>query len=228
MMSIRIFFIARVSTLGQIGIRRPFFASSTDHSRLLQEAEVHCLSTTEANVHQYVMASGGMDTEMVQKVPQLHLARLFVTDNALHGAKVINRTLGSLEAVCGKLVDAALADIKESATARSTLHGLSDWVLEGFDDLSSTPHPATAILGRLTPEGANLVKVIASSNSDKDYYMEVKDVWELLAKEFIQQKLSPEAALYQSKRATLEAIEHGTDTSDFANTSGGSMALFRF
>ena len=80
-----------------------FFASSTDHTRLLAEAEVHRWVVPPDNNNstsrtQYVLVANGMDLEMVKQVPQLHLARLFVTSDqsTMYGAKVVNRTLGDL------------------------------------------------------------------------------------------------------------------------------------
>jgi hypothetical protein len=125
--------------------KRPFFASSTDHTTLLQNAEVHRLvgqgvgsgGTVEAAPCQYVLVAQGTEVGLVQKVPQLHLARLWwdPSTNTIYGAKVVNRTLGSIPEVCPRLLDAALKDAKVAATAklstlpiqaRSTLHGLSE------------------------------------------------------------------------------------------------------
>ena len=44
--------------------RRTFFASSTDHTRLLEEAEVHKLIVDD-NIYQYVLVDYGMDTSTV-------------------------------------------------------------------------------------------------------------------------------------------------------------------
>lgn len=223
-------------------IIRPFFASSTDHTRLLHDAEVHRLPVAKDGVRQYVMASAGMDAAMVHKVPQLHLARLFVEDNGtLYGAKVINRTLGSLDAVCGKLVDAALADVRGAARARSTLHGLSEFVLLGIETLdgsnaaAAAAHPASScreILQGLSIADLSAVKAIASSKSNEEEEEEecasAKRTWELLAWEFVGQKQSSETLLYLSKGATLASIAHRSDTSDFSNTCGGAMVLLRF
>jgi hypothetical protein len=128
--------------------RRFFFASSTDHTRLLDEADVHRVTLVDG-VTQYVMAPNGTDLEIVQKVPQLHLARLFVKDNVLYGAKVINRTLGEPKLVCGKILDAALQDVGiDKARARSTLHGLSDWVLDGMRIKKASGQPLRALRRR--------------------------------------------------------------------------------
>jgi len=63
---------------------------------------------------------------------------------------------------------------------------------------------------------------------NKDDYQKVQNAWEKLAMEYLEKGLGKEAALYAAKGAKLTAIQHLTDTSDYANASGGSMALFSF
>lgn len=202
---------------------RPFFASSTDHSRLLAEAEVYCLPTSE-NIKQFVLVARGMDYHTVAKVPQLHLARVFLDKNTIYGAKVINRTLGNLTDVCGKLVDHALQEAGSDAQARSTLHGLSGWVLEGLQKADSSE-----ILSGLTEAERQAITEIARYTEKRHgVYEDAKEIWAKLAREFLEHKLSSEALLYQSKGATLVNVEHGLDTSDFASTCGTAMAMFSF
>jgi hypothetical protein len=185
----------------------------------LKEAEIHCLSG-ENNSKQYVMAASGLDLETVQKVPQLHLARLWLTDgNRIHGAKVVNRTLGDCSHVCERLLDAALSDAvagPEQAFVEgwSTLHGLSEWVLQqqnSSDSLSQSLHNAIA-----NNESSS------SGASEND-----NEIWEKVAMDFVNQGWSDESNLYREK-GLLNRIEHNADTSDFANTCRGSMAVFRF
>ena len=80
-----------------------FFASSTDHTRLLAEAEVHCWVVPSDNNNsssrtQYVLVVNGIDLEMVKRGPQLHLTCLFVTSDqrATYGVKVVNRAVEDL------------------------------------------------------------------------------------------------------------------------------------
>ena len=201
---------------------RTFFASSTDHTRLLNEAEIHCLAQDDGS-KQYVMAASGMDIDTVRKVPQLHLARLFLQDKTLFGAKVINRTLGNPSAVCGRLVEAALKDVGAGAKARSTLHGLSDWVLEGI-----RTQKGVDTLDNLPEAELKAIEAIAKGDLTDSVYQEGKERWEILAREYVDKNLGAEAALYQSKGGKLVTVEHQADTSEFANTSGGAMALFSF
>ncbi|CAB9507944.1 expressed unknown protein [Seminavis robusta] len=205
--------------------RRFFFASSTDHTTLLQNAVVHRLD--HGQYQEYVMAAEGMEPEMVQKVPQLHLARLFRRDTVLYGAKVVNSTLGVAKDVCGQLVDAALEDTKGGATApvkaKSTLTGLSAWVLAS----SSSSLQEQLQLPEST-WNTTIIQEIANGTDDESTYQKGQDAWEQLAQAYIQAGLAEEASLYQSKGATLEAILHRQDTSDYSDSSGGAMASFVF
>lgn len=236
--------------------RRPFFASSTDHTRLLADAEVHRLPSSKGNnIQQYVMAAEGMEAAMIEKVPQLHLARLFVQSShdggssptvMLFGAKVINKTLGSPTDVCGKLVDAALADVAASAVtieARGTLHGLSDWVLEGMRTIQqeeegnadSEKHASLKILSTIPPDSDEYMAVDAIARSRQSglvetaVYVKGRTAWEQLALEFVARGLSPDAALYESRGATTTAIVHqADDCSTYAGTSGAALAKLKF
>jgi len=236
--------------------RRPFFASSTDHTRLLAEAEVHRLPSSAAkdddHHQQYVLAASGMDVAMVQKVPQLHLARLLVScstsssseqTTVLHDAKVINKTLGQPMDVLGKLVDAALEDAASSTSieARGRLHGLSDWVVEGMriqqqvDGHDNNKHASLPILSNISPESDTYQAVETIANSSQNGIVEPialyrlgEDAWEQLALAFVAQGLSPDAALYESKGATMTAIEHQADVSSYAGTCGAALAKLTF
>jgi hypothetical protein len=184
----------------------------------LKEAEIHCLSGAN-NSKQYVMAASGLDLETVQKVPQLHLARLWLTDgNRIHSAKVVNRTLGDCSHVCERLLDAALSDAVAAGPVVegwSTLHGLSEWVLK-----QNTNNDLFAIAIAKKNESS-----ISSSSENDDN--ERDNIWETVAMDFVNQGLSDESNLYREK-GLLNRIEHNADTSEFANTCAGSMAVFRF
>ena len=106
---------------------RSFFASSTDHTLLLKTANVHTLPPCQNGIHQYVLAPDGMDLKTVMAVPKLQLARLFRNGRTIYGAKVVNRTLGSLDSVCPRLVEAAKAHVPSGLVAKSTLYGLADY-----------------------------------------------------------------------------------------------------
>jgi hypothetical protein len=191
--------------------KRPFFASSTDHTRLLAEADVHCIS--KDGMKQYVLAANGMDLETVQEVPQLHLARLALDGKKIHGAKVVNRTLGDPKHVCTRLLEAALKDVGLGAEAWSTLHGLSEWVAKGDAD---------ALQGMDKAQVDCLQGIASGKGSEYD-----EKGWELVAMEFVNKGLGSESNLYM-EQGKLDRIEHKADESGFADTSGGAMAVFKF
>lgn len=208
---------------------RSFFASSTDHTRLLADAQVHRLEI-DADTLQYVLVASGTDIDLVQKVPQLHLARLFLSrgsgdadgDNnmgaTMYGAKVINRTLGEPAHVCDKLVEAARND--GASQAKSTLHGLSDFVVQTVTDTTTT---------MTTTESQRILAIANGSKLEESYGDDnVKEQWEQLAKDYVSSGKCAEANLYQDKGAILSKILHFEDKSVFADTCGRSMALFHF
>jgi hypothetical protein len=174
----------------------------------LAESEIHCLPLSDGK-RQYVLAAGGMELDVVKKVPQLHLARIYLDGSKIYGAKVVNKTLGSLSHVCGRLLDVARND--GGIEAHSTLHGLSDWVQK------------EKLIGRNEHE----VKILDDiSNGKLDNYDD--KLWEPLAVEYAKSGLADEANLYADKNGTLIQILHQADTTEFANTSGGAIAIFHF
>jgi hypothetical protein len=215
--------------------KRPFFASSTDHTTLLQNAEVHRLLVGQAvgggrdapPQYQYVLVAQGTEVGLVQKVPQLHLARLWwdPSTNTIYGAKVVNRTLGSIPEVCPRLLDAALKDAIKASSAerstfsiqgRSTLHGLSEWVLQQNRDSNNHKHK----------DEEKVPAMARGGEFKKDEYDQAE--WERVATKFVHNGQSVESNLYQSRGGVLSHIEHHCDTSDFASSSRGAMAVFQF
>jgi hypothetical protein len=180
---------------------------------LLKDAEVHRLDGDDGQ-HQYVLVDYGMDLETVRKVPQLHLGRLFRDGKTIYGAKVVNKTLGDCAKVCGKLLEAALDDAWKQSSggddiqALATLHGLSDYVLEKQN-------------GDTSPTIIEIAQNQADSTSDGQ-------AWETICLHFVQAGLSSEANLYQNHNGKFSHIGHNRDTTDYANTCAGSMAVFRF
>lgn len=213
--------------------RRTFFASTTDHTTLLQTSEIHCLSK-ENSKKQYVLAAKGMDTEKVKSIPYLHLGRIWLDSDGktIYGAKVVNKTLGDIKDVCGRLLDAAIQDAGDGAKGLSTLHGLSEWVegcvkndLDFDDDNTGTKMVKDLIIG-LNDSERKAVMSIINGDTSADVYDRGKSVWEILAREYVSQGLGKEAVLYQSKGGVLHQIEHLVDNTEYANTSGGAMAIF--
>lgn len=214
------------STLSRI-IKRSFFASSTDHTTLLQNATAHRIGDDPYGARHYILVPHGTPLDLAKKVDKLQLARIFADRNVIFGAKVVQRTLGSPTHVCGSLLDMALTDASsrgERPQALSALDGLCEWVVKGVE-------------GREKIE--TLVKL---QESDKESYESLKAMlatgcprldsrlgWEDLAKEFIRLGLGDEAALYESKGAELVAIEILADESeDYLRRAGGAKARFSF
>ena len=199
--------------------QRSFFASSTDHTQLLATADIHELPSPDGDdnqMYQLVLAAQGMDLQTVIKVPQLHLARISVQGDTLHSAKVVNRTLGSHVHVCSRLVKEALQRDSSIKQARSTLHGLSDWILE-----HSTAWKQNDVLSRMAK----------GDSYTNEEYQQHQALWEDLAIQFSNQQIERqegEVALYASNGASLASIQHNADTSEFRNTCAGAMALFAF
>jgi hypothetical protein len=203
---------------------RSFFASSTDHTRLLAESEVHRLKSGETETH-YILAPGGTSWEIVQKVPPLHLARLTVRNNeTIMNAKVVTRTLGNAEAVCQKLLDAALSDIaklsSKPAHALSTIHGVSSWAEKSFQSED--------------PAELDVVRRIASGDlSALRQQLNHQSMWEKVCLAYVSNASScirpeDEVLLYLKNGAKIISIEHLADVSDYADQCGGAMALLAF
>jgi hypothetical protein len=192
----------------------------------LEEAEVHRLrSSVDDGVYQYVLVDYGMDTATVEKVPQLHLARIFFdgTRNRIYGAKVINRTLGTCDVVCnGKLLDRVLSDATSNNNNNNntqhqlhgwaTLHGLSDYIT-GKDQ-------------QQTSYSSSIIQSIAANRASIETAYQEEE-WANVCIDFIEQGLSKESNLYSAK-GVFSHIEHHADTSDYSDTCGGSMAVYTF
>ena len=226
---------------------RSFFASSTDHTQLLKNAEVHRIKIDSQAVTQYVLVPDGTDLDVVKKVPQLHVARIWLDaadgrTNAnsmptIFGAKVINRTLGNMQDVCARLVDAALDDARQAITdsknmieARATLHGLSDWTVDTIRPHNLAENPAIQHLRDANIDLLREIALAGDRNSQRQLQQSEtydEEWWQLLAMEYVKAGLSDESKLYESFGGTLRQILNDCDTSDFANTSGGAMAIFQ-
>ncbi len=143
--------------------RRTFFASSTDHTTLLSNATVHCIdgddddddddTNNNNGKKQYILLPHDTPLDLAIKVDKLHLARLLLTNqsnvnqsnvNIIHGAKVVQRTLGSKADVCKPLLDRALDDIhiqskslpseNNNPIALAALDGLCEWVSKAIKE----------------------------------------------------------------------------------------------
>ena len=94
---------------------------------------------------------------------------------------------------------------------------MSDWVLQN-DNIDS-------VVGNPLSDDQRLeIQSIAKKSSSNGI---CHDVWEKLAVEFVNKGLGDESNLYREKGAFSHIIKDA-DESEFANTCGGSMAVFKF
>ena len=245
--------------------KRFFFASSTDHTNLLEQAEIHVLPATNDNDDDtsttqqlLVLAPSGVDLDTVRKVPQLHMARLLVTtttalnnDVVIHSAKVVNRSLGSTADVCRRLVEHAISSQSKGnvVVGKSTLHGLSDWVIDLLEEAKRDDEFVTSLStderqtvnaiarGDMTPfhrqSENNCSQKDGATTGTQNNSRTASELWDQLARLYLQSpevqqndSTTCEAALYQSLGGRLVEIEQQADTSDYSNTAGGAMAIF--
>jgi hypothetical protein len=261
--------------------KRLFFASSTDHTTLLAQAEIHVLSvaaaaaaavdesttTTTTTTQQIVLAPTGMDVDTVRKVPQLHMARLLLTTTTtnnnsneivmtFHSAKVVNRSLGSTRHVCRRLLEYAMAmahqqqEMTSSSRrnvkifAKSTLQGLSEWVLNLLKKESGETIVVTDFVRSLSTRERQTVQAISNGDltafaSEQKNHQEEEngnrtavELWDQLARLYLHDcsgsSAACEAGLYQSLvGCRLVSIEQQADMTDYSNMSGGAMAVFQ-
>eukprot|EP00978_Attheya_sp_CCMP212_P046238 scaffold379947_cov43-Attheya_sp.AAC.1 len=236
--------------------KRTFFASSTDHTTLLQNAKLHRMTNANntSGLTEYVLAPNDADLDLIRKVPQLKLAQLFVQEqdhdknHLLFGAKVVQRTLGSTKTVCSPLVDAALQDIAAANKGTNTyalarLDGLCEWVTKGLEfsgekeDQKNGMASVVVLLGELSDHERMAVQAMATGIPRPGHsvvgvgtYRDGKEAWARLATAFLEESLEEdEAGLYQSKGGTMVGIDHlANDSRDYLQTAGGAMARFSF
>ncbi len=241
--------------------KRQFFASSTDHTKLLSNAKVHCISQegeTDNSKHyakrQYILLPNDISLDLALKVDKLHLARLSANRNMIHGAKVVQRSLGIESNVCMPLLNQARKDAVangECLNALASLDGLSKWVstaMEEYEEIESTRSDQTSdvdkydILEILSKwklddqEMYDAVKAIATgiprpghSVVGQGTYRDGEQGWKVLAALYVKKGLSPEALLYEKGGGELNSIEHLADTSrEGLKYCGGAMARYIF
>lgn len=223
--------------LPQSSPHRSFFASSTDHTSLLENAVIHRIGDSAYGTREYALVRAGIPLELAVKDSKLKLASIHASKNILFGAKVITKSIGSMEEACGGLVDAALEDAAsqgEQPQGIAALNGLCDWVsrgIQGKEDIATLEK-----LQEKDPETYEAVVAIATGVPRKSHTVvgmgTLRDGqygWGELAKEFVATGLGDEVRLYQSKGGELVNIEHLADHSeDYIKSAGGAMARFFF
>jgi hypothetical protein len=215
---------------------RTFFASSTDHTTLVENAVIHRIGDSYGS-REYVLVPKDIPLEFVLKDRKLTLASIHAKENIIFGAKVVAKTIGSMKDVCGGLVDAALHDASsqgEQPQGLATLNGLCDWAVKGIQDREDIDVLDT--LQQKDPVTYEAVVAIATGVPRESHtvvgmgtFRDGQYGWGELAKEFVRRKLGDEAALYESKGGELVNIEHLADHSEeYVKSAGGAMARFFF
>jgi len=218
--------------------RRSFFASSTDHTSLVDNAIIHRIGDDGPyGAREYALVPADIPLELAKKDSKLKLASIYANKNIIFGAKVITKSIGSMEEVCCGLVDAALEDASsqgEQPQGIATLHGLCDWVVRGVNDEEDIRVLET--LQAKDPQTYEAVVAIATGVPRESHtvvgmgtFRDGQYGWGELAKEFVNRKLGDEVRLYESKGGELVAIEHLADHSEaYIKSAGGAMARFFF
>ena len=217
--------------------KRTFFASSTDHTTLVEQAVVHRIGDDAYGTREYVLVPNNIPLEFVKKDGKLKLASLHAKQNVIFGAKVNTRSIGSMVDVCGSLMDAALQDAAsqgEQPQGLASLDGLCEWVAKGIADeeeiellekiQNNDPKSYEAVVAIATGVPRESHTVVGMGTFRDGQY-----VWGELAKEFVRRKLGEEPVLYESKGGEMVSIEHLADHSEgYIETAGGAMARFFF
>lgn len=217
--------------------KRLFFASSTDHTSLVENAVIHRIGDDAYGTREYALIPADIPLELAKKDSKLKLASIHANKNILFGAKVIAKSIGSMEEVCGGLVDAALEDAGsqgEQPQGIAALHGLSDWVVRGIN--GEVDIQVLETLQAKDPQTFEAVVAIATGVPRESHtvvgmgtFRDGQYGWGELAKEFVALKLGDEVRLYESKGGELVNIEHLADHSkDYIQSAGGAMARFFF
>lgn len=236
---------------------RTFFASSTDHTTLLSNATVHCISEADnassgSGLRQYILLPHGTPLDLAKKVDKLHLARLYTNRNVIYGAKVVQRSLGTESDVCMPLLNAALDDFtskgENDAVALASLEGLCKWVSnavvqneemqkdDGKNECEDKIHTTLAQWRVDNQTMYEAIKAIATgvprpghSVVGQGTYRDGEQGWKELAEMYIEDGMANEGMLYEKGGGELNGIDHLADTSREGLTyAGGSMARFKF
>lgn len=228
--------LSRYLTCRKSLLTRKFFASSTDHTTLVENAVIHRIGDSYGS-REYVLVPKDIPLEFVLRDRKLTLASIHAKENIIFGAKVVTRAIGSIEEVCGGLVDAALQDASsqgEQPQGLATLNGLCDWVVKGIHDKEDIDVLDT--LRQKDPVTYDAVVAIATGVPRESHtvvgmgtFRDGQYGWGELAKEFVRRRLGDEAALYESKGGELVSIDHLADHSEeYVKSAGGAMARFFF
>lgn len=199
-----------------------------DYRILLLDSIVHQWELENGDI-QYSLASKHLDVDTLKRRRDMQLASLRVTPSKreLHSASVLDhKKVGRIHRVCSRLVEKALNDVGSGATARSTIYGLSPWVLKG---LESYEHPAGAILVHLEAPEFLIAEAFATGFVEEAFSPLRFELWARLARRYIELDLGGEPTLYRSNGGRLIEVQNLADMSPQGrHKSGGAFAIFDF
>lgn len=163
------------------------------------------------------------------------LGLLHANKNIMFGARSKHKDF-TVQETCSMLVTHAILDCGEPGhqpQAIAALHGLCDFVQ---DCLSGNEESSVLEQYRRDSDVLECVTAIATNTPRTGHtvvgqgtHAMAADAWEGLAKEFIQQKRSPECELYAAHNGILIHIELLADTQpDYLVSAGGAMARYYF
>ena len=235
--------------------KRSFFASSTDHTTLLSNASVHCITKGQGEgQRQYILLPQDTPLDLAMKVDKLHLARLSVQGNIIYGPKVVQRTLGTVSDVCMPLLEAALNDISsegsDKAIALASLQGLCQWVAKAIEENEQVQNNKNEAATSNKSEDSIQTILTQWDTDDQTMYEAVKAIstgiprpghsvvgqgtyrdgeqgWTKLAEIYV--KDTSQGKLYERGGGQLNCIDYLADTTpEGLKNAGGSIARFQF
>lgn len=145
----------------------------------------------------------------------------------MHSAAVLDpKKIGKVHKVSSRLVTAALNDIGPGAIARSTLHGLSSWVLKGIENHE---HPCAPYLVDLEAPEFLIVEAFATGFVEEAFSEHRFEIWAQLARRFVELDLGGEPTLYRSNGGRLVEVQNLADMSTKGRQlAGAAFAIFDF
>jgi hypothetical protein len=199
-----------------------------DYRLLLMDSIVHKWEREDGDI-QYCLAAKSFDIDALKRRKDLQLASLLVspTKGEMHSASVLDqRKIGRIHKVCNRLTAAALNDIGSGATARSTLYGLSSWVLKG---LENHEHPGAPYLVDLDAPEFLIAEAFATGFVEEAFSEYRFELWAQLARRFIELDLGGEPTLYRSNGGRLIEVRNLADMSTKGRQlAGAAFAIFDF
>lgn len=183
---------------------------------------------------EYVLLPPKVTLDQAQLDQSVVLASLYAHKNIIFGARILNPTFekDGMVNVCSPLLQAALDDaslVGEQPQAMSALKGLCKFVVDCL-------HSNDNILQKLDETSLQACKAIATGVPRLGHsvvglgtFRDGQGGWDILAREYVDRNLCPEANLYKSFDGQVIAIEHLADKSpSYIREAGGAMCRIFF